>query len=214
MTNNPDQIKAEIEITRAELSRDVDALAESVRPGNVARRQKNKVTAAVSGAKDAVINRKNSMMGSAGQAQSGSGGVLHSTSESLSSTLSSTGETISSTPQMAKERAQGNPLAAGLIAMGAGWLVGSILPATRTERQAVGTLKERVASPLAQEVSGIAKESAQNLQQPAKEAVEQVKSKGIDAVETVKEEGTSTASDVAGTAKEGAQNVKQSSQSS
>jgi hypothetical protein len=198
MTNNPEQIKAEIEVTRAELSRDVDALAQTVSPGNVARRQRRKVSAAVSGAKDKVMGRKDAMMGSASEAQSSSGDKLHSA-----------GETISSTPQMARERAQGNPLAAGLIAMGAGMLVGSLLPPTRVERQAAGSFKEKVASPLGQEVSGIAKETAQSLQEPAQEAVTQVKSKAADAAETVKEEGTSTASDVAGSAKEGAQNVKQ-----
>ena len=33
MTNDAEQIKSDIEATRAELSRDVDALAQSVRPG-------------------------------------------------------------------------------------------------------------------------------------------------------------------------------------
>lgn len=37
MTNDPELIKAEIEVTRAELSRDVDTLAETARPGNVVR---------------------------------------------------------------------------------------------------------------------------------------------------------------------------------
>jgi gas vesicle protein len=208
MTNDPDQIKADIEATRAELSRDVDALAETVRPANVVQRQKDKVTSKVFGAKDAVIGTaaeaKDSLMGSASQAQSSSGDALHST-----------GETISSAPQMARQRAQGNPLAAGLIALGVGWLVGSLLPATRAERQAADTLKDK-AAPLAQEVTDkakeVAREAAQDLQEPAQQAVQEVKSAGSEAVETVKSEATSTASDVTDTAKEGAQNVKQSRQ--
>lgn len=38
-------------------------------------------------------------------------------------------ETAQKTPQKAKQKTQGNPLAAGLIALGAGWLVASLLPA-------------------------------------------------------------------------------------
>jgi len=206
MSNDPAQIKAEIEATRAELSRDVDTLAQTVSPANVAARQKQKVTSAVTGVKDrattAVFGAKDAVMGTAEQVQSASGDVR-----------SSTGEAITSAPQMVKQGAQGNPLAAGMIALGVGWLAGSLLPATRAERQAASTLKEK-AAPLVHEVSDLAKETAAGLQEPAKEAVEQVKSAGTDAISTVKEEGTTTAADVAGSAKQGAENVRQTSQSS
>ena len=203
MTNNPEQIRAEIEVTRAELSRDVDALAQTVRPANVARRQKHKVSSAVFGVKDkagsAVLGVKDAVMGGASQAQS-----------TGDAALKTTGEAISSAPQMAQQEAQGNPLAAGLIAFGAGWLAGSLLPATRAERQAAHTLKEQ-ASPLAQEVSNMTKETAQSLQGPAREAAAQVKSKAAEAVQTVKEEGSSAAAEVADTARDGAQNVRENS---
>ena len=195
MTNDPDQIKADIEATRADLSRNVDALAETVRPANVVQRQKDKVTSKVFGAKDSV-------MGTAASAQSSTGDALHTT-----------GDAISSAPHAARQQTQGNPLAAGLIALGVGWLVGSLLPASRVERQAADTLKEK-AAPLAHEVTEMAKESAQNLQEPARQAVEEVRSTGTEAVETVKAEGASTAADVKDSAAEGAQNVKQSQQNS
>ena len=204
MTNDPDQIKADIEATRADLSRNVDALAETVRPANVVQRQKDKVTTKVFGAKDrgAARRPKDSVMGTAASAQSSTGDALHTT-----------GDAISSAPHAARQQTQGNPLAAGLIALGVGWLVGSLLPASRVERQAADTLKEK-AAPLAHEVTEMAKESAQNLQEPARQAVEEVKSTGTEAVETVKAEGTSTAADVKDSATESAQNVKQSQQTS
>ena len=199
MTNDPDQIKADIEATRADLSRNVDALAETVRPANVVQRQKDKVTTKVFGAKD---SGPSDAMGTAASAQSSTGDALHTT-----------GDAISSAPHAARQQTQGNPLAAGLIALGVGWLVGSLLPASRVERQAADTLKEK-AAPLAHEVTEMAKESAQNLQEPARQAVEEVKSTGTEAVETVKAEGTSTAADVKDSATESAQNVKQSQQTS
>lgn len=197
MSSNPDQIRADIEATRAELSRDVDTLTQTLSPANIAARQKEKVTSAVTGVKDktttTIFGARDTVMGKAGQVQSASG------------------EAISSAPQIARNGAQGNPLAAGMIALGIGWLVGSLLPASRAERRAADTLKEK-AAPLAQEVSEMAKETAQGLQEPAKEAMGQVKSAGSDALQTVKEEGSTTASDVADTAKQGTQNVRQTSQ--
>ena len=205
MTNNTEQIKADIEATRADLSQDVDALAQTVRPANVARRQKNKARSAVFGAKDkaksAVFGAKDTVMSSVSQVQSASGDALQST-----------GEAISSAPQVARQRAEGNPLAAGLIALGVGWLAGSLVPATRVERQAADALKKQ-AAPLTQEVSDMTKEAVQNLQEPAKEAVAQVKSTGADAVHAVREEGGSSAADLADTAKEGVQNIQESSHS-
>ena len=203
MTNNPEQIKAEIEATRAELSKDVDALAETVRPANVARRQKNKARSAVFGAKDkarsAVFGVKDTVMGGASQVRSASGEALQST-----------GGAISSAPQVVRQRAEGNPMAAGVIALGVGWLVGSLLPATRVERQAADALQEK-AAPLAQEVSDMTKESVQNLQEPAQEAFAEVKSRGTDAIHTVKEEGCAAAADMADTAKQGTSNIQESS---
>lgn len=185
MSSNPEQIKSDIEATRAELSRDVDALAQTVRPANVAARQKEKVTSTIFGAKDrassTVLGARDTVMGQASEAQS------------------QTGQAISSAPEATRQRAQGNPLAAGLIAFGVGWLAGSILPASRAERQAAATLKEK-AAPLVQEVTGKAKEAAHNLEEPAKDGFAQVRSAGVDAVQSVKDEASTTASDVAGTA--------------
>ncbi len=41
--SNPDEIRAEIAQTRSDLSSNVNALGEAVRPGNVARHQVDKI---------------------------------------------------------------------------------------------------------------------------------------------------------------------------
>ena len=198
MGGTPEQVKADSEATRAWPSRNVDALAETIRPGNVAARQKDKVTEAVFGVSD--------------KATSAVFGAKDAVVETVDQVQSSTGEAMSAAPQVARQSARGNPLAAGLIAVGVGWLAGSLLPATRVERQAADTLKEK-AAPLVEEVSEMARQSAQNLQEPAKEAVTEVKAAGVEAVQTVKEEGSSTLSEVKDTAKEGAATIQQASAS-
>ena len=79
------------------------------------------------------------------QAASGAAGTASSAASSVSDAASSAASTVSDAassaaaavqdaPQVARRQAQGNPLAAGLIAFGAGWLVSSLAPASRAEQ--------------------------------------------------------------------------------
>ncbi len=54
-SNDPDEIRAEIERTRAALSDDVDALADTANPKNIARRQVDKAKGRLSDVKDRVM---------------------------------------------------------------------------------------------------------------------------------------------------------------
>jgi ElaB/YqjD/DUF883 family membrane-anchored ribosome-binding protein len=178
---DPSQIRAEIERTRGNLSADVNALTDSVSPGNVARRQADKARGAAVGVKDKV-------MGTAGSATS-----------RTSSAASSVSDSITEAPDSVSAHTRGNPLAAGLIAFGAGLLLGSLMPASQKETELAGAVKDN-ASTLAQPITEAAKSVAGELKAPAQEAVEAVKSTATEAAATVKEEGTSTVQDVKGDA--------------
>jgi ElaB/YqjD/DUF883 family membrane-anchored ribosome-binding protein len=177
MSTDPDLIRADIERTRANLSDDVNALADEVNPKNVIRRKTQKVTGAVGSMKDSV-------MGTAADAQDAAGGAIHAV-----------GDAASNAPAQVTRRTRGNPLAAGLIAFGVGALVSSLLPATDRERALAAEAKDK-AQPLVEETKQIAQESAEHLKQPAQEAVESVKQTASDAASTVKDEGRSAAEDV------------------
>ncbi|TFI47950.1 DUF3618 domain-containing protein, partial [Micrococcus endophyticus] len=56
-SNNPDEIRAEIERTRHQLGQDVDALAEKVSPTKAVSRQTNRM-------KDGLLSVKENIMGS------------------------------------------------------------------------------------------------------------------------------------------------------
>jgi len=214
-TNNPDELRAEIEQTRANLSRDVNALGEAVQPRNIARRQVDKARGAATGLKDKVMgtaedtahtlgDKAHGLTSSVGGSASNMGGSVSSAGGSVTSSVANAGQT-------AKSQAQGNPLAAGVIALGAGWLLGSLLPASSKERQAASRLKEE-ATPLLNQAQDVAKdaakEAAENLREPAMQAADSVKSTAQEAVETVKAEGQSAAQDV----KSSAQGSKESVQ--
>ncbi len=73
-----------------------------------------------------------------------------------------------------RRKTQGNPLAAGLIAFGAGLLVSSLIPASQKEREAADALKT-AAEPLTTELTEAAKHVAEGLKEPAQAAMENVK---------------------------------------
>ncbi len=189
--SNPDEIRAEIAQTRTDLSSNVNALGEAVSPGNVARRQVDKVASTAGDLKERV-------MGSAQDAL-----------DSGSSTGAGLKDQATAVPGQVKTRTRGNPLAMGVIALGAGWLIGSLMPATEQEAQLAATAKEQ-AQPLLEKAQTAAQESMEHLKEPAQEAAQSVASRAQEAAETVKAEGQSAAGDVKDTADSARQNVSAS----
>lgn len=186
--NDPDQIRREIDRTRRDLSQNVDALSDQVRPGNVARRQQERMTEAVS---DRFTAAKERVMGVADDVSDRFGGD-DDTSPGLGDRAARLRDDAG---HQAKRRTQGNPLAAGLIALGAGWLVGSLIPSSRREQEASSALKDR-AQPLAENAQQWAKDTGEQLREPAEQAFEDLKESATSSAEKVKAEGQHAAEDV------------------
>jgi hypothetical protein len=191
MSKDPEQIREEIRVTRGDLSSNVNALADSVKPTNVAKRQAGKV-------RDAATSTKDRIMGSApdlGSAKNSAGSTLTDARASVSDAASSAGDAVAGSPALVRAKAQGNPLAAGLIAFGAGLLVASLIPSTEREQQAAAAVKDNI-EPLKDEVTAAAQQAADHLREPAQEAAASLKQTATDAVQNTKAEGTSAAAGV------------------
>ena len=193
-SSDPEEIRAEIERTRASLSDNVDALTDEANPKNIAKRQVDKV-------KDAGTGLKDKIMGAADDSRS-----------ALQDRSRGAGDQVSGAPSAAKRKTQGNPLAAGLIAFGAGVLVSALIPASEKETDLAGDLKQR-AEPLKQQATDVAKDVAQNLKEPAQQAAQSVKETAQDSAGTVKEQGQASADEVRGTAQDAKQTVQDEGQS-
>jgi hypothetical protein len=203
-SNDPDEIRADIERTRAALSDNVDDLAESVKPKNVAGRQVGKV-------KEAASNLKDRVMGSEDDDYSGSAvGKASSAKDTVGEKASDAREAVRQAPSRMKRRAQGNPLAAGMIAFGLGMLVSSLIPSTEKEREAVSQLRENL-EPVKEKASEVARDIGEGLKPAAQEAAESVKTTAQEGVESVKQEGQSAAADVKDQAQASKETVQQQS---
>jgi ElaB/YqjD/DUF883 family membrane-anchored ribosome-binding protein len=190
-SNDPDAIRAEIDRTRGRLSEDVDVLTESVRPSSVAKRTAQRATGRASRLKESVM------------------GTAHDTTSAGTGKAHDAADAVKDVPDMARRQARGNPLAAGAVALAAGWLVGSLLPASSKERELASTAKDK-AQPLVDEVKSVAQESAEHLKEPAQQAAQSVKETAQQGVEHVRQDGTSAAQDL----KESAQGSTSGSSSS
>jgi gas vesicle protein len=166
MSDSPDVIRANIEQTRRELGGDVDALADKVSPAKIMERQTDKVKGAFGSVRDR-------LMGSA----------------------EDVGENIGDAKDRVVAKAEGNPLAVGLIAFGAGLLLASLIPASTKEKELAQNVKEQ-AQPLVDEVADVAKDVGQHLKEPAKEAAAAVKDSAAESVQAVKGEAQSAAGEV------------------
>lgn len=203
MGTDAEQLKREIEQTRQELSYDADALTEKVSPARIVDRR-------VGRAKNALTNAKEKVMGGASDTSA-------SAQSSMSSAVSGVAGTTSDLADSARQRAQGNPLAAGLIAFGAGWLVSALVPASQREQQAAGQLVDAAkehSQPVKENLGQIATEIKDNMQEPAQQAMQSVSSTAGEAVQTVKDEGRSAAEGVKSDAQQATQNVRQEAASS
>lgn len=218
MSDNPDAIRSDIEATRARLGTNVDAVADKVTPSNIVHRQTDKVKDAVTGVKEKIMgtadsatntvnDRMHSGAGHTSNAMHSTGDTLHGARDNVASTLSDAGTAISNAPDQVKAKTQGNPLAAGLIAFGAGMLISSLIPASDKEREAAQQLKT-AAEPLATQVTDAAKDMAQDLKEPAQQAMENVKATATDAAQNVKTEGQHAATDVKDRATDAKTNVQ------
>ena len=180
-TQSPEDIRRDIERTRAELASDVDTLHEKVSPSAVAQRRTEAVKGRLSSVKEKVM------------------GTATTAGDSTTSGLHSAADTAKSTPQSVKQQTQGNPLAAGVIAFGAGWLISSLLPASEKEKQATMQAKDKV-SEHSDTLTAPLKEAAQgakeNLEPHAKHAAESVTSTATAAADNVKGEAKSATDDL------------------
>ena len=214
-SSDPDVIRRQIEDTRRELSYDVDALNEKVNPARVVDRR-------VTAAKGRITNLKEKVMGSAqdttssahGMASNAAGsvqGAASSAAGTVQDAASSVSGAIQQAPDTVVRQTQGNPLAAGLIAFGVGWLVSSLIPASQKEtelaQQAESAVREHKDA-LLEPAKQAAQEIGEQLKPAAQDAVESVKATAQDAASTVKADGQAAAQDVQGQAQQSKQAVQ------
>ncbi|GAA1499241.1 DUF3618 domain-containing protein [Paeniglutamicibacter kerguelensis] len=190
MNKDPEEIRMDIEQTRVELRGDVDAIVDKVSPSSIAHRQNEKIKNSVRRAKDAVM------------------GTTESASDHTHEALGEVGDTVREAPARVAAQTRGNPLAAGLIAFGAGLLASSLFPSSDTEQELVKNLKDK-AEPVTSELADAAQHIAEDMKEPVAEATEAVKSSVQESAATLKDDTASEARHLKDQADDAAANLSE-----
>lgn len=131
-------------------------------------------------------------------------------SDSISSqahdTMGNVKDEVQHAPDRVVEQTRGNPLAAGLIAFGAGLLVSSVLPSSDREGEMVEKLKEK-AEPVTRELQDTAKQVAEDMKEPVKEAATELQDSAKESVEHVKQDASGEAEQLQSHAKDAAKDL-------
>jgi uncharacterized protein YjbJ (UPF0337 family) len=219
MTTDPNQIRPDIERTQDKLASDVTALAEKTNPRRIAKQPVNKARSAYRGAVDKIMGTvRPAAETTSAKAQS----AAHLASDLVSETASTAGETVKaaphkageaamSIPHMARERTEGSPLAAGMIAFGAGMLISALLPRSEQEQHAAGRMKgmaSQYSGKVKQEARGVAQHLGEDMREPAMGAAKSVMSTAGEAAGKVKDESLHTAKGAKEQAQHARQNIK------
>jgi hypothetical protein len=166
MGTSTEELNDDIARTRAELSQDVDALQDKVSPTAILERRKSAV-------RDRLASAKDKVMGGGQEAAHG-----------VSGATSGAGSAI-------EGRVEGSPLAAGLVAFGAGMVIAGLIPATKAEAQGALRLKDAAqehGQPVMDEAKSAAQEVGEQLKDKATQAAQEVKASAQDSADRVKDE--------------------------
>jgi gas vesicle protein len=181
--------EAEIEATRADLSRNIDELGDKVSPQRAMQRRTEAARGRLGSLRDRIMGSASSAGGSVASSTSSMGG-------SVGSAASSVGERAQGAAGSVQARTEGNPLAAGLMAFGAGMVLSALFPASEKEtgaaQRAVETAKEH-GQPVVDEAKSVSQDVGQHLAQEAKQSADQVQESARESVEEVKNEGQDSA---------------------
>lgn len=205
MVEEPDQIRDDIALTRDRLARDVDRLADKTSPSRMAQRRWTGAKAKARGISDRVMGSAHDNGSTAKDTVSSALDTVKDKAGDAAGTVRDTTEQAAGTarpaPAAVGRQTQGNPVAAGLIAFGAGMLVASLLPATTLEKRAGQQLREH-ADDLVEPVRQPLTESAQHLREDLGDHTHE-------AVAAVRDTAKDTARSTAQTANDAATHTKQ-----
>lgn len=186
-----DQLKQDAEAQRARMGDTLDAIGDRLSPERMVERRKAAVGRTFR-------NVKESVMGSPGYKEPATARLLSPASDavaSAASTVQNATAQVQQAPQALAEQARGNPVAAGIIAFGAGVLLATLLPTSRTERRVVEEAKPQLQGAAA-ELKDAGRDVATGVKDHAREAMDEVKSASSTAGANVRDQAEASAQHV------------------
>ena len=190
MGQDTEQLKREIESTRAGMGTTLDAIGDRVSPGRMVQRNKNRVAQSAQSLRDKVM------------------GTVSDAHDTLSDTADTATDAIKAAPGAVVDHTKGAPMVAGALAFGIGFLVAAAFPATSKEKQVSSRVLD-VIEPVTDEAVHAVHDIADHLKDPAIEAANVVEDAATDAVHSVTDTAQDAVADTQHQAADSVSAVKQ-----
>lgn len=179
MAQQTDELKRDMEYRRSAIDDTVDQIQNRVTPKRVASRSRYRMRSRMSRWKDNVM----------GQLQEQGDGMRERTEEMTDS--------VREAPSAVERYTRGNPMAVGVMAIGAGALLASMLPETRQERRMARKLQPQMEK-AASGVGDVGRDMADDVKETAHEGLSRVQETAKSAGREVKEEAQGASERVGG----------------
>lgn len=161
MGQSTQELRQEIEDARTNMSRDLDAIGDRVSPRRIAERRVERTRGWFSSAREHVF-------GLADHAKTRGSDGMHDVADSLSERAHAVTGSVGEAPHVATRRAQGNPMAAGAVAFGVGFLASLLARPTQAEQDVVSRVADK-AQPLVEPIKEQLGEAAHHVADTVKE---------------------------------------------
>lgn len=181
MGQSTEELSTQIAGTRESLASDLDALQDRVSPSAIVERRKEAARSKVRSVKDKVMGSGNS--------------VAHAAGSTGTDAVAGVKSGVGDAKDAAGDAIEGSPLAAGLVAFGAGLVIAALIPGSEAEKRASQRVAD-AAEPLIDEAKSMGQDVGSNLKESATEAAQQVKESVQGSAQRVQEEGRSSAQTV------------------
>ena len=221
MGKEPDEIRQEIEETRARMGETVEAIGYKTdvpaRARDSVQEKKDNLVQSVTGVKERLVGSIVGTKESVGGSMSNAGSSISDSMSSAGQSISGAGQSVADSGRAVASRvgevtpsaqdlregvqrtaglAQENPLGLAIGSIAVGFIAGLMVPATRVERQKIGPLADQVvdkARETGQEALDRGKQVAQEAAQTARQVAEETKNTAQEAAQRGVEDLKSTA---------------------
>ncbi len=184
MDTRAEELERRARRQRSDVEETIEEIGDRVSPRGVYERQRRNVRQTIGGWKESVMGSPAYDSNHVSDAVSSESGLLDRA-----------GDTLAEAPAAIERHTRGNPLAAGLIAFGAGLLAASVAPPSDRERRMVAQRETQVRR-VAEDVKDAAQEVGSDLKDEAKRHIQEVKESAADSLETVKDEASDRAKSI------------------
>ena len=182
-----DQLRQDAERQREAIATDLEYVGDRVSPGRIVERRRAAVVSRFQGARSSVFGSPDASRGRSSDRGDGS-----SVKDQAGDAMDRVKE---KTPDSMADFAEGNPLAAGLIGVGVGLLVATLIPGTPEEQKMADQAQGKI-DDVAGELGRSGREAAENVKPAAQEAAQNVKASAQDSAQTVQSDTKAAAQDV------------------